>query len=107
MTTSTRMDEKRISLGIFNSFTNTPTSGRLRMMSAMLPMYMLAMIVQIKPVSSRKISGPGCRPYIVNTKSSSAVVAEPGMPRLNSGIIAPPTPALFAASGPATPSMAP
>ncbi|SIG57181.1 Uncharacterised protein [Mycobacteroides abscessus subsp. abscessus] len=77
------------------------------MMRATLPTYMLAMIVQISPDSSRKISGPGWSPYIVKTKRSSAVVADPGMPRLKRGTIAPPTPALFAASGPATPSIAP
>ena len=36
-----------------------------------------------------------------------AVVVLPGMPSARVGTIAPPTAALFAASGPATPSIAP
>ncbi len=36
-----------------------------------------------------------------------AVVVEPGMPSASVGTIEPPTAALFAASGPATPSIAP
>jgi hypothetical protein len=90
-----------------SSFTNSPTKGRLSSSSTKLPTYMLAMIAQMR-VDSFDISwGPGCRPYMVKTNSSSAVVGDPGMPRVNSGTMPPPTPALLAASGPATASMAP
>ena len=54
-----------------------------------------------------KSSGPGCRPYIWNAASMTAVVPEPGTPSASSGTRLPPALALLAASGPATPSMAP
>ena len=44
---------------------------------------------------------------MVNAPAMMATVAEVGMPRVNSGIIEETARALFAASGPATPSTAP
>ncbi len=46
-------------------------------------------------------------PNIMNAPSRIAITEFAGMPRVKSGIKAPPVAALFAASGPATPSMAP
>ena len=53
------------------------------------------------------ISGPGCSPWMMKAPSRSAMTTFGGMPSVISGMKAPPAAALFAASGPATPSMAP
>ncbi|MNR44011.1 hypothetical protein D3C85_1626990 [compost metagenome] len=52
-------------------------------------------------------SGPGTMLYCWNADSMMAAVAEVGMPSVSSGTSVPVTAALLAASGPATPSMAP
>src|SRR5688572_11494394 len=52
-------------------------------------------------------SGPGRRPHIMSPPSITAVVADPGIPSVSIGTMAPADAALFAASGPATPSIAP
>ena len=73
----------------------------------MLPTYMLAMMPQKIPGFWLIIRGPGCRPWMMKAPSSSAMMTLGGMPRVISGMKAPPAAALLAASGPATPSMAP
>ncbi len=52
-------------------------------------------------------SGPGCTPWMMSAPSSSAVTGFPGMPSDSTGMMLPATAALFADSGPATPSTAP
>src|SRR5262245_59186405 len=52
-------------------------------------------------------NGPGFRLYCSNAASRIAAVAEVGRPRVRSGTNTPATAALLAASGPATPSIAP
>lgn len=52
-------------------------------------------------------SGPGWMPYCVKAASITAAVALVGSPRDSIGTSVPAADALFAASGPATPSMAP
>ena len=54
-----------------------------------------------------KSCGPGWRLKIWNAASITAAVAEVGRPRVSSGTSTPENDALFAASGPATPSIAP
>ena len=54
-----------------------------------------------------KSSGPGCRPNCWNPASMIAAVALVGSPSVSSGTSVPAADALFAASGPATPSIAP
>jgi hypothetical protein len=51
--------------------------------------------------------GPGMIPWIVIAPTISAITALGGMPRVSSGMKEVWAPALLAASGPATPSMAP
>ena len=46
-------------------------------------------------------------PYDSKADNNTAAVAEVGMPKVNNGINTPAAAALFAASGPATPSIAP
>ena len=70
-------------------------------------MYMLAISPQTRSGRFSNSSGPGCSPYMMNAASSTAVEPEPGTPSVSSGTIAPPVEALFAASGPATPSIMP
>ena len=59
------------------------------------------------PGSAPSTAVPGCRPHIRNPPSRTAVAPPPGMPRVSSGIIAPDDAALFAASGPTSPGIAP
>ncbi len=54
-----------------------------------------------------KRSGPGWRPNCWNAASMIAAVAEVGRPSVRSGTSVPAADALLAASGPATPSIAP
>ena len=57
--------------------------------------------------SSETKSGPGVMPWMRRAPNISAMVALAGMPRLSSGMKDEVAAALFADSGPATPSMAP
>ena len=84
-----------------------PTSGRLSTSSITLPMYRLAISAQTSVGCVWNSSGPGCRPYCWNAASRIAAVAEVGRPSVSSGTSTPAADALFAASGPATPSIAP
>ena len=72
-----------------------------------LPMYMLATMPQNRPGFCAISSGPGCRPCTMKAPSSSAITTLGGMPSVSSGMKPPPAAALLAASGPATPSIAP
>ena len=55
----------------------------------------------------RKSNGPGCRPCTINAPKSTAPITLPGTPSAISGISAPPTVALFAASEATMPSSLP
>ena len=68
---------------------------------------MLATTPQKISGCSRIKSGPGCTPWIRNALSSTAITTLGAIPRVRSGIMAPPVAALFAASGAATPSITP
>ena len=54
-----------------------------------------------------KSIGPGISPHITMPPNSSAVVGEPGIPRVSIGSSEPVLAALFAVSGATTPSTAP
>ena len=75
--------------------------------SAMLPRYIEAMRPQANSGFCSISSGPGLSPQSRKAASSTAVEAEPGMPSVSSGIIAPEEAALLAASGPTSPAIAP
>ena len=70
-------------------------------------MNMLAITAQTSSALVVNMSGPGRRPNMISAPSMTAVVFEPGTPSANIGTIAPAEAALFADSGPATPSIAP
>src|SRR5678815_5913067 len=78
-----------------------------RTSSMTLPMYIEAMRPHTKSGFLVKSRGPGCRLNNVSMPSSTAVVPDPGMPSVSSGIMAPPVDELFAASGEATPAIMP
>ena len=84
-----------------------PISGMLSTSSMTLPMYMLATMPQNRCGFCIISSGPGCKPWMMKAPSSSAITTLGGMPSVISGMKAPPAAALLAASGPATPSIAP
>ena len=67
----------------------------------------LAIRLQTSGALLAKSSGPGCRPNCWKPASMIAAVAVVGRPRVSSGTSVPAAEALLAASGPATPSMAP
>ena len=67
----------------------------------------LAIRPQTRSGLSVNSSGPGWRPYCWKPASMMAAVAEVGRPSVSSGTSVPAAEALLAASGPATPSMAP
>jgi hypothetical protein len=72
-----------------------------------LPIYMLATMPQKTLGFWVIINGPGCSPCTTKAPSSNAITTLGGMPKVISGMKAPPAAALLAASGPATPSIAP
>ena len=75
--------------------------------SMKLPTYMLAIKPQAISGCSLIMRGPGWMPNMMNAPISTAVVPELGMPSVRSGTKAPELAALFADSGPATPSIMP
>src|SRR5699024_1718228 len=52
-------------------------------------------------------NGPGCKPYNISAPKSIAVEAEPGIPKVNNGIIDPEVAALLEASGATNPGICP
>ena len=72
-----------------------------------LPTYSEAISVHTRSLLRSNSSGPGCRLKIWNAASMIAAVAEVGRPSVSSGTSVPANDALLAASGPATPSIAP
>ena len=71
------------------------------------PIHMLAMTPQNRLAFRVITSGPGTMPWMVIAPTISAITALGGMPRVSSGMKDVCAPALFADSGPATPSIAP
>ena len=86
---------------------NSGTVAMTMTSPAMLPRYMLAISPQTKSFCSVNSSGPGCRPQIISPPSSTAAVAEPGMPRASMGSRAEVPAAWAAVSGASTPSGVP
>ena len=84
-----------------------PIIGRLMTTSMRLPIHMLAMRPQNSSGCCVITCGPGAMPWIIMAPIISAITGVDGMPSVSSGTIAPPTEELFAASGAATPSIAP
>ena len=89
------------------SRTQSPTSGRFSTSSIKFATRRLAIRPQTSGALLAKRSGPGCSPNCWKPASMIAAVALVGRPRVRSGTSVPAAEALFAASGPATPSMAP
>ena len=90
-----------------SSFTHRPTSGRFSASSMKLATSRLAIRPQTSSGLEVKSWAPGCRPNCWKPASMTAAVAEVGRPSVSSGTSVPAAEALLAASGPATPSMAP
>ena len=90
-----------------SSRTQSPTSGRLSTSSIRFATSSEAIRLQTSVALVAKSSGPGCSPNCWKPASMIAAVALVGSPSVSSGTSVPAAEALFAASGPATPSMAP
>jgi hypothetical protein len=84
-----------------------PISGRFRMSSMMFPTQKLITSPQKRSGFSVTSRGPGTSPWISKAPMISAMMTLPGMPRVMVGMNAVWSAALFAASGPRTPSIAP
>ena len=97
----------RMPYGTRSARTNSGMNAVLRTSSITLAMYCEAISPQTNCGFFSNSSGPGRRPHIIRPPSMIAVVAEPGMPSVSIGTIAPVAAALLADSGPATPSIAP
>src|SRR5213593_1075240 len=102
-----RIDGYRIGYGTLRRYTNTPTSGRLRINRTTLPTYMEAMNPQNSSGCCLIRSGPGETPCTIIAASITAGIGPEGTPRASIGTNAPEVAALFADSGPATPATAP
>ena len=102
-----RMIGARIRNGTRAMLANAGMKKMFTISNMMLPRYMLAIRPQANSGFCSISRGPGCRPHIRNPPMRTAVAAEPGMPRVSSGTIAPTDAALLAASGPTSPGMWP
>ena len=90
-----------------SSFTHSPISGRFSTKSMKFAIRSEAISPQTSCGLVANSSGPGCSPNCWKPASMIAAVAVVGRPSVKSGTRVPAADALFAASGPATPSMAP
>src|SRR5215510_9742747 len=93
--------------GTLSMLTHTPTSGRLSTTSIRLPIHMLAIRPQNSSGRCAITSGPGWMPWMVSAPSISAITPLTGRPSVSMGMNLHWASALLAASGPATPSIAP
>ena len=107
MNASPRISGYRTLAGTESTRTRTLAIGMLMNRSMKLPMNIDAIMPQATSGCFVKRSGPGWRPSISRAPSMTAVVPDPGMPRVIIGMRAPTLEALLAASGAARPSIAP
>ncbi len=105
--TKNSADGNRYLYGTFNRRAHMPISGRFMTTSSTLPIQKLAIRPQNRSACSVTICGPGCMPWMISAPSISAMTESPGIPRLMVGMKLVCAAELFAASGPAIPSMAP
>lgn len=99
--------EINIGLGIVNNLAIYGINGKFKINRKILPIYILAIMPQNTSGRSVIIIGPGCNPKTRKAPSMTAVVPEPGIPKLSNGTNAPLVAALFDASGAANPLMDP
>jgi len=90
-----------------SNFTHSPTSGRLRISSIRLPTHIEAIRPQNRVGFFVITSGPGWMLWMFMAPTISAITTLEGTPNVSNGMNEVWAPALFADSGPATPSMAP
>ncbi len=96
-----------MALGIYINREMYGIKGRFKISRKMFPTYMLAMTPQKISGWSWNSNGPGWMPITKKAPSRTAVVPEPGIPRLSKGTKAPPDAALLDVSGAATPTKEP
>ena len=84
-----------------------PMNGRLRMINIKLPIHIEAMRPQNKSGFSTMTLGPGVMPMTTIAPIINAITGLGGIPSVSIGMKEVCAAALFALSGPATPSMAP
>ncbi len=90
-----------------SSLTHSPISGRFSSTSMRLPIHIEAITPQNRAGCSVATSGPGMMFLMIMAPIISAMTGLAGMPSVRSGMNEVWAPALLAASGAATPSMAP
>ena len=93
--------------GMVSIFTHSPISGRFSSTRNRLPIQNETIKPQKSSGSSLMTFGPGTMPWMSSAPIRSAMIELPGRPSVRSGMKDVWAAALFADSGPATPSMAP
>ena len=88
-------------------FTHIPIRGRFSSTSIRLPTHIETIRPQNRAGSSVTTLGPGVMPWMIRAPIISAITGLEGMPRVSIGMNEVCAPALLAASGAATPSIAP
>ncbi|MNC86959.1 hypothetical protein D3C83_26500 [compost metagenome] len=81
-----RIAGKRTRYGIDRSFTQIPTSGRLRITSMRLPIHIDTTRPQKRPGFCVITCGPGTMPCSIIAPSMRAIIAPVGMPRVSIGM---------------------
>jgi hypothetical protein len=107
MAANTMIAGNRTWYGMVSILTHTPMRGRLSITSRTLPTHMEAIRPQTSAGCSVITSGPGVMPWMMNAPIMSAITGWAGRPRVSRGMNEVWAAALFADSGPATPSIAP
>ena len=97
----------RIRMGALSSRVKMWMSGMFSPSSTTLPMSIETMTPQNSSGWVSMSCGPGVMPWIMSAPKMTAMVVLAGIPRPRSGMNDELAAALFAVSGPATPSMAP
>ncbi len=90
-----------------SSFTHMPIIGRLSITSRKLPTHIEAIMPQKRSGLAVMICGPGWMPWMIMAPIIRAITGLEGMPSVRRGMNDVCAAALLAASGAATPSMAP
>ncbi len=98
---------ERMLKGTSRILTKTLINGTFKITRIMFPIYILVTTAQKISGLFFMIRGPGITPCTMKPANKSADTTVDGIPRVISGTNAPVAAALFAASGPATPSITP
>jgi len=98
MRQNSRISGYMVAYGTRRSRAHRGMSGRFNTSSMALPVYMLVMIPQKTSGACLTRSGPGGSPWVISAPRRIAMTALAGMPRVSSGMNAPPAAGLTKAT---------